>query len=65
MKDRSKPIEICRHCIDDDWMDQFYAENDWENFNAEYCVTKCNNNFVPKYLPKEQVIKYLRTKHCK
>ena len=58
----SNSIEICRNCIDNGLDTTHYKDNDWESFNTKYCVTDCNNNLVPKYIPKEQVIKYLKRK---
>lgn len=59
-KNGLKPIDLCRHCVDDDWDNQWFENDDYKEFNARYCVTECNNNYVPKYLPQEQVIKYLK-----
>ena len=61
-KRSQKPIEICRHCIDDDFETNYFDDDNWSKFNTDYCITHCNNNFVPKYLPEEQVIKYLKAK---
>jgi hypothetical protein len=63
MKDKGmKPIDLCRHCVDDDFEKQWFEDDDYQNFNAKYCVTDCYNNYVPKHLPVEQVIKYLKWK---
>jgi hypothetical protein len=58
-------VDVCKNCIGDDLDTAWFRENNWEDFNAEYCVTKCDNNFIPKHIPKEQVIKYLKGKGIK
>jgi plasmid rolling circle replication initiator protein Rep len=59
MKHKS-PIEKCKICIEDSRDIFYYEEDNWKQFHTEFCVTQCDNTFVPKYLPKEQVIKYLK-----
>ena len=59
---KQKPIDICRHCIDNDIDPTLFKDNNWEKFNTIFCVTECDNSFIPKYLPKEQVIKYIKSK---
>lgn len=61
---KQEPVDICRNCVANDSKEEF-EDNNWEDFHAEYCVTHCDNNFVPKHLPKEQVIKYLKRKNIK
>ena len=53
-------LAICEKCVRDDFSDSYYIDDKWDEFNANYCITECDNSYVPKYLPKEQVIKYLK-----
>jgi hypothetical protein len=56
------PIELCRHCIDDTRELIPFEEGNHIEYTTSYCVTICSNNFVPKHIPPEQVIKYLKGK---
>jgi hypothetical protein len=52
--------EVCAICIEGDIEPENYINDNNNQFNSKYCVTECSNNLVPKYLPEEQVIKYLK-----